>query len=68
MKMGRDEDLGSSRQPWNSDTGERVRNLRRTVLHWKHKGGKPFADVEFLIQSVKRMNHPSSAQPNGTAP
>lgn len=23
---------------------------------WKRTGGKPFADVEFLLQSVKRMN------------
>jgi peroxiredoxin len=28
-------------------------------VHWKRTGGKPFADVEFLLQSVKRMNHPA---------
>ena len=25
-------------------------------VHWKRTGGKPFADVDFLLQSVKRMN------------
>ena len=25
-------------------------------VHWKRTGGKPFADVEFLLRSVKRMN------------
>ncbi|MSU37186.1 MAG: redoxin domain-containing protein [Pedosphaera sp.] len=25
-------------------------------VHWKRTGGKPFADLEFLLQSAKRMN------------
>jgi hypothetical protein len=25
-------------------------------VHWKRTGGEPFADVVFLLQSVKRMN------------
>lgn len=36
-------------------------------VHWKRTGGKPFADVEFLLQSVKRMNQQAAAQPNATA-
>jgi hypothetical protein len=31
-------------------------------VHWKRTGGKPFADVEFLMQSVKRMNQLTTAQ------
>jgi peroxiredoxin len=30
-------------------------------VHWKRTGGKPFADVEFLLQSVKRMNQQAQA-------
>ena len=33
-------------------------------VHWKRTGGKPFADVEFLLQSVKRMNQPALTQAN----
>jgi hypothetical protein len=33
-------------------------------VHWKRTGGKPFADVEFLLQSVKRMNQPAPTQAN----
>ncbi|MCX5690329.1 MAG: redoxin domain-containing protein [Planctomycetota bacterium] len=25
-------------------------------VHWKRTGGDPFTDVEFLMQSLKRMN------------
>jgi peroxiredoxin len=32
-------------------------------VHWKRTGGKPFADVEFLLQSVKRMNQQALAPP-----
>jgi peroxiredoxin len=28
----------------------------RGRVHWKRTGGKPFTDVEFLLQSVRRMN------------
>ncbi len=31
-------------------------------VHWKRTGGKPFADVEFLLQSVRHMNQPAAAQ------
>jgi hypothetical protein len=34
----------------------------RGRVHWKRTGGKPFADVEFLMQAVKRMNEMKSAQ------
>ena len=33
-------------------------------VHWKRTGGKPFADVDFLLQSVKRMNQPALTQAN----
>ena len=36
-------------------------------VHWKRTGGKPFADVEFLLQSVKRMNQLAAAQPKAIA-
>ncbi len=36
-------------------------------VHWKRTGGKPFADVEFLLQSVKRMNQPAMTQANADA-
>jgi len=39
----------------------------RGRVHWKRTGGKPFADVEFLLQSVKRMNQAAAAQANGAA-
>lgn len=32
-------------------------------VHWKRTGGKPFADVEFLLQSVRRMNQSASPAP-----
>ncbi len=35
-------------------------------VHWKRTGGKPFADVEFLMQAVKRMNEMKSAQAANT--
>ncbi len=25
-------------------------------VHWKRTGGDPFADMDFLLQSLKRMN------------
>jgi hypothetical protein len=31
-------------------------------VHWKRTGGKPFDNVEFLLQSVKRMNQQANAQ------
>jgi len=33
-------------------------------VHWKRTGGKPFADVDFLLQSVKRMNQAATTQAN----
>ena len=39
----------------------------RGRVHWKRTGGKPFADVEFLLQSVKRMNHQATAQASTAA-
>ena len=35
-------------------------------VHWKRTGGKPFADVDFLLKSVKRMNELANARA-GTA-
>ena len=36
-------------------------------VHWKRTGGAPFADVEFLLQSLKRMNAATAAQTNSVA-
>ena len=29
---------------------------RQGRVHWKRTGGDPFTDMEFLLQTVKRMN------------
>ena len=31
-------------------------------VHWKRTGGKPFADVDFLLKSVKQMNQKTAVQ------
>ena len=31
-------------------------------VHWKRTGGKPFADVDFLLKSVKQMNQKAAVQ------
>ena len=39
----------------------------RGRVHWKRTGGKPFADVKFLLESVQRMNQKAAGQPGSVA-
>ena len=62
MRLLSDRDHENARRFASYDDFEEL-ELHSTVLidaqgrvHWKRTGGKPFADVEFLMQSVKRMN------------
>jgi peroxiredoxin len=71
MRLLSDHDHENARRFASYDDFEEL-ELHSTILidaqgrvHWKRTGGKPFADVEFLLQSVKRMNQASAAQPNG---
>ena len=62
MRLLSDHDHENARRYASYDDFEEL-ELHSTVLidaqgrvHWKRTGGKPFADVEFLMQSIKRMN------------
>ena len=74
MRLLSDRDHENARRFASYDDFEEL-ELHSTILidtkgrvHWKRTGGKPFADVDFLLQSVKRMNQAGTPQPNGTAP
>src|SRR5262249_21251099 len=63
MRLLSDRDHENARRFASYDDFEEM-ELHSTILidskgrvHWKRTGGKPFSDVEFLLQSVKRMNH-----------
>ena len=69
MRLLSDHDHENARRFASYDDFEEL-ELHSTILidtqgrvHWKRTGGKPFADVEFLLQSVKRMNQQATAQP-----
>jgi len=69
MRLLSDHDHENARRFASYDDFEEL-ELHSTILidakgrvHWKRTGGKPFADVEFLLQSVKRMNQKATAQP-----
>ena len=69
MRLFSDRDHENARRFASYDDFEEL-ELHSTILidakggvHWKRTGGKPFADVEFLLQSVKRMNPQAMAQP-----
>ena len=69
MRLLSDHDHENARRFASYDDFEEL-ELHSTILidtkgrvHWKRTGGKPFADVEFLLQSVKRMNQQTPAQP-----
>ena len=69
MRLLSDHDHENARRFASYDDFEEL-ELHSTILidtqgrvHWKRTGGKPFADVEFLLQSVKRMNQQASAKP-----
>lgn len=68
MHLLSDRDHDNARRFASYDDFEEL-ELHSTILidtkgrvHWKRTGGKPFADVEFLLQSVKRMNQPEPAE------
>ena len=70
MRLLSDQNHDNARRFASYDDFEEL-ELHSTILidtqgrvHWKHTGGKPFADVEFLLQSVKRMNQQASKQGN----
>ncbi len=69
MRLLSDHDHENARRFASYDDFEEL-ELHSTILidtqgrvHWKRTGGKPFADVEFLLQSVKRMNQKATAPP-----
>ena len=69
MRLLSDRDHENARRFASYDDFEEL-ELHSTILidtkgrvHWKRTGGKPFADVEFLLQSVKRMNQQATPQP-----
>lgn len=71
MRLLSDRDHENARRFASYDDFEEL-ELHSTILidtkgrvHWKRTGGKPFADVEFLLQSVKRMNQAPAAKPDG---
>jgi peroxiredoxin len=62
MRLLSDHDHENARRFASYDDFEEL-ELHSTILidtkgrvHWKRTGGKPFDNVEFLLQSVKRMN------------
>lgn len=68
MRLLSDRDHENARRFASYDDFEEL-ELHSTILidtkgrvHWKRTGGKPFADVEFLLQSVKRMNQRAQLQ------
>ena len=70
MRLLSDRDHENARRFASYDDFEEL-ELHSTLLidtlgrvHWKRTGGTPFADVEFLLQSVKRMNQQRMEQPN----
>ena len=74
MRLLSDHDHENARRFASYDDFEEL-ELHSTILidtkgrvHWKRTGGKPFADVDFLMQSVKRMNQQATAQPSADAP
>lgn len=73
VRLLSDPDHANARRFASYDDFEEI-ELHSTVLldtqgrvHWKRTGGKPFADVEFLLKSVKRMNgHPITSAEGST--
>jgi peroxiredoxin len=70
LRLLSDQDHANARRFASYDDFEEL-ELHSTILidakgrvHWKRTGGKPFADVEFLLQSVKRMNQQATAKSN----
>ncbi len=68
MKLLSDSDHINARRFASYDDFEEI-ELHSTVLidkagrvHWKRTGGKPFADVDFLLKEVRRMNQKQPTQ------
>jgi len=68
MRLLSDHDHENARRFASYDDFEEL-ELHSTILidsngrvHWKRTGGEPFADVDFLLQSVKQMNHKEALQ------
>ncbi len=62
MRLLSDQDHANARRYTSYDDFEEM-ELHSTILidakgrvHWKRTGGDPFTDVDFLLQSLKRMN------------
>lgn len=62
MRLLSDREHGNARRFTSYDDFEEM-ELHSTILidtkgrvHWKRTGGDPFADMDFLLQSLKRMN------------
>ena len=73
IRLLSDPDHSNARRFASYDDFEEL-ELHSTVLidkqgrvHWKRTGGKPFADVDFLVRSVKRMNQTAAASAVGAA-
>ncbi len=70
MRLLSDRDHSNARRFTSYDDFEEM-ELHSTILidakgrvHWKRTGGDPFTDMDFLLQSLKRMNgKPGTAQP-----
>jgi peroxiredoxin len=62
MRLLSDHDHDNARRFASYDDFEEI-ELHSTILidaagrvHWKRTGGEPFADMDFLLKSVKQMN------------
>jgi peroxiredoxin len=71
LRLLSDRDHESARRFASYDDFEEI-ELHSTILidrkgrvHWKRTGGKPFADVEFLLKSVKLMNEQANVMAKG---
>ena len=68
MRLLSDHDHENARRFASYDDFEEI-ELHSTILidtagrvHWKRTGGEPFADMDFLLKSVKQMNQKAALQ------
>ncbi len=71
IRLLSDSDHSNARRFTSYDDFEEM-ELHSTILidakgrvHWKRTGGDPFADMEFVLQSLKRMNGKQIGAPSG---
>ena len=69
MRLLSDQDHANARRFTSYDDFEEM-ELHSTILidtkgrvHWKRTGGDPFTDMDFLLQTLKRMNAKTEAPP-----